>query len=52
MELIGEFKHAVTHHVKEEEEIVFAKAKKVLSSAQAKDLVSTMDKQKEKENPK
>ena len=43
LEQFGEFKHSVTHHVKEEEGDIFAKAKKVLSSEQAKQLAIDME---------
>ncbi|MCE3255772.1 MAG: Hemerythrin cation binding domain protein [Rickettsiaceae bacterium] len=43
VEQFGEFKHNVTHHVKEEEEAVFDKAKKVLSDKKAKELAVEMD---------
>lgn len=43
MEQFGEFKHAVSHHVKEEENEIFEKAKKYLSDKQAKDLAAQMD---------
>src|ERR1700722_13274886 len=38
IEQFGEFKHSVTHHVEEEEDDIFKKAKKYLSEKQAKDL--------------
>ncbi|MCD6034821.1 MAG: Hemerythrin cation binding domain protein [Rickettsiales bacterium] len=47
MELFGEFKHAVEHHVKEEEERIFEKAKHILSDQEAKRLVTKMEKLKE-----
>ena len=45
MECFGEFKHAVSHHVKEEEEEerIFEKAKKVLSKQDAQNLAREMD---------
>ena len=43
----GEFKHAVTHHVEEEESEMFEKAKRYLSPEQAKSLVAEMDALKE-----
>lgn len=55
MEQFGEFKHAVTHHVEEEEGEIFEKAKKYLSPQQAKELAVEMDnlkKQKMQRLPK
>lgn len=46
LEQFGEFKHSVTHHVKEEEGDIFKKAKAVLSSEQANQLAREMDKLK------
>ena len=46
MEQFGELKHAVSHHVKEEEEEIFEKAKQVLNKEQEKQLVLVMDKMK------
>jgi iron-sulfur cluster repair protein YtfE (RIC family) len=43
LETFGEFKHSVTHHVEEEESEIFEKAKKYLSSQEAKDLAKEMD---------
>jgi len=43
MEKLGELKYAVEHHVKEEEEDIFEKAKKVLSTEEAKQLAKKMD---------
>lgn len=43
MEQFGELKHSVTHHVKEEEEEIFEKAKKVLNKDQEKQLALDMD---------
>lgn len=43
IEVFGEFKHSVTHHVEEEEGDVFESAKKYLSDAEAKDLAKEMD---------
>jgi hemerythrin superfamily protein len=43
LEAFGEFKHSVTHHVEEEEGEIFEKAKKYLSSQEAKDLAKEMD---------
>lgn len=42
MEKFGELKYAVEHHVKEEEEDIFKKAKKVLSAEEAKQLAKQM----------
>lgn len=43
IETFGEFKHSVTHHVEEEEEDIFAKAKKYLSAEEATQLAKDMD---------
>lgn len=43
IEQFGEFKHAVTHHVEEEEGDIFEKAKKYLSDKEAKDLAKEME---------
>ncbi|MBI1275162.1 hemerythrin domain-containing protein [bacterium] len=43
IEMFGEFKHSVTHHVDEEENDVFEKAKKYLSDEQATQLAKEMD---------
>lgn len=43
MELFGEFKHSVTHHVEEEEGDIFEEAKKVLSTEEANELAKDMD---------
>jgi hemerythrin superfamily protein len=43
MEQFGEFKHSVTHHVNEEEEDIFEKAKKILTSVQATQLAKDME---------
>lgn len=53
IETFGEFKHAVSHHVKEEETEVWKKAKKLLDDAQAQQLAREMDavKQEMKDNP-
>lgn len=48
LEQFGEFKHSVTHHVEEEENDIFEKAKKVLSSEQANQLAKDMDALKNK----
>ena len=47
LEQFGEFKHSVTHHVHEEEDIIFKKAKKILSEKKAEDLAVEMEKLKE-----
>src|SRR3989338_8473243 len=46
MELFGEFKHAVEHHVHEEEERIFPKAKQILSDEEAEQLAEDMDRLK------
>lgn len=46
MKTVKELQRLVTHHVKEEEGDVFTKAKKCLTSAQAKELVTEMEKTK------
>lgn len=53
IETFGEFKHAVSHHVKEEETEVWKKAKKLLSDADAEKLADEMAavKQEMKDNP-
>ena len=43
MEALKELRHAVTHHVKEEEDDMFAKAKEVLSEDQEKQLAIDME---------
>ncbi len=43
IEKFGEFKHSVTHHVHEEEDMIFAKAKKILSDKKAEDLAVEME---------
>lgn len=48
MELFGELRHAVTHHVQEEERDVFESAKKCLSHGQAVMLARQMDALKER----
>jgi hemerythrin superfamily protein len=48
MEQFGEFKHAVEHHVKEEEETIFEKARDILSREEAMDLAQEMDELKKK----
>jgi hemerythrin superfamily protein len=46
IEQFGEFKHSVSHHVEEEEGMIFEKAKKILSSKRAHELAAEMDKLK------
>lgn len=43
IEVFGEFKHSVAHHVEEEEGDVFESAKKYLSADEAKTLAKDMD---------
>lgn len=43
IEQFGEFKHSVSHHVEEEEGMIFEKAKKILSEKRAHELASEMD---------
>jgi hemerythrin superfamily protein len=43
MEQFGEFKHAVEHHVKEEEDEIFEKARDVLSTQDANRLAKDME---------
>jgi hemerythrin superfamily protein len=52
MEQFGELKHAVTHHVEEEESEIFEKAKKYLSDKQAKELAVQMDEMKKQKMTK
>lgn len=47
MELFGEFKHAVEHHVHEEEGRVFEKARRILSDDEAQELAEEMDQMKD-----
>lgn len=47
IEQFGEFKHCVTHHVHEEEGVIFEKAKKVLSNEKAEQLAVEMEKLKQ-----
>lgn len=47
MELFGEFKHAVEHHVRDEEQRIFEKARHVLSDDDAEDLAEEMQQMKE-----
>lgn len=51
IETFGEFKHAVEHHVKEEEEDIFKKARAVLSHPEAVQLAKDMDTLKQKHVP-
>lgn len=48
LEVFGELKHAVTHHVEEEENEIFEKAKKYLTDKEAKELALQMDALKQK----
>lgn len=48
LEQVGELKHAVEHHVQEEEEEIFKKAKQVLDKNQEQDLASEMEALKQK----
>ena len=43
IEQFGEFKHSVTHHVHEEEDLIFQKAKKILSDKRAEELAEEME---------
>lgn len=43
LELFGEFKHAVEHHVREEEGQIFEKARKLLDENEARWLAERMD---------
>ncbi len=52
IEKFGEFKHAVTHHVSEEEESLFEKAKKYLSKEEAIKLANDMEALKETQKQK
>lgn len=52
IEQFGEFKHAVTHHVEEEEGDIFEKAKKYLSKEEATRLAKEMDELKQKQKQK
>jgi hemerythrin superfamily protein len=47
MELFGEFRQAVEHHVKDEEERIFPKAKQILSDEEAEQLSREMARLKE-----
>jgi hemerythrin superfamily protein len=48
IEKIGELKHAVTHHVKEEEEEMFKQARKVLNKDQENQLAQDFEETKQK----
>jgi hemerythrin superfamily protein len=48
----GEFKYAVQHHVKEEEEEIFEKAKKLISEKRAQELAEEMDALKQQQKGK
>jgi len=47
LEAFKDLKHAVDHHVEEEESDIFSRAKQYLTAGQAKDLVHEMDKLKQ-----
>jgi hypothetical protein len=47
MELFGELKHAVEHHVKDEETRIFDKARQVLNDDEVEQLAEDMDQMKE-----
>jgi len=47
LELFGEFKHAVEHHVKDEENRIFEKARQVLDDDQAEELAEEMEQMKQ-----
>jgi hemerythrin superfamily protein len=47
LELFGEFKHAVEHHVKDEEGRIFEKARDILDDEEAEQLAEDMDQLKE-----
>jgi hemerythrin superfamily protein len=49
--LVGSLKHAVEHHVEEEEGMIFEHAKEVLSDAQARELAQQMQQLKQEETP-
>lgn len=49
IEKFGEFKHAVAHHVKEEENDIFEKAKNYLSKEKAEQLAEEMENLKQQE---
>ncbi len=46
LELFGEFKHAVEHHVKLEEDRIFEKARKILNGEEAEALAEDMQRMK------
>jgi len=48
LEMFGEFKHAVEHHVKDEEERIFEKARQVLDDDEAEQLAWDMESLKER----
>ena len=48
LEVFGEFRHAVEHHVKDEENRIFEKARKVLDDDEAEQLAERMDRLKER----
>lgn len=52
MEQFGEFKHSVTHHVKEEENEIFEKAKQYLNKEDAVRLAKEMDALKQQKKQK
>ena len=47
MELFGEFKHAVEHHVRDEEGRIFSKARQILNAGEAERLGKEMEHLKE-----
>ena len=47
IEQFGEFKHAVSHHVEEEEDVIFPKAKKILSDKRANEIAEEMEELKQ-----
>jgi hemerythrin superfamily protein len=51
LEVFGEFKHCVEHHVKEEEGEIFDKARKLLSEEEAVRLAEQMDAMKQEMKP-
>jgi hemerythrin superfamily protein len=46
LEVFGEFKHAVEHHVKDEEERIFEKARMILDEEEEEQLAEDMDRLK------
>ena len=52
IEQFGEFKHSVTHHVEEEEDDIFEKAKKYLSKEEAVQLAKDMEALKQEQKKK